>query len=61
MNNGKTYFYHTTEAAPTNTFKSTTNWQEFGTPSKRTFPGCTEQWQAQLRTTSKIQATSLPE
>lgn len=61
MNNGKIYFYRTTEAAPINTFKSTTNWQGFGILSKRTFPACTELWQAQLRTISKTQATSLPE
>lgn len=60
-NNGKTYFYLTTEAAPINTFKSTTNWQGFGILSKRTFPACTELWQAQLRTTNKTQVTSLPE
>ena len=60
-NSGKTYFYHTTEAAHINTSKSTTNWPEFGTLSKRIFRACTERWQAQPRTISKTLDTLLQE
>ena len=61
INSGRIYFYHTILAKLTATFNTTMSQHGFGILIKMEFQAFMVQWQAQLRQTLKIQATSWQE